>query len=218
MSRTRTRLLAILLTIGSSAHVTAAAVEITPDVVYGHKLGLAMTFDMFRPEEANGAAVVFLVSGGWHSRWTDPQKSLGFFKPLTDAGFTVMAVRHGSSPKFSIPEAVSDVRRSIRYIRAHAERFKIDPDRIGVYGMSAGGHLSLVLVTLFVAQRAVSTLTSRPLSCDATRSYAEAFLNDSIDANTKKNASRCIWPVVRLVASTTPAKKTAISPHWPSER
>jgi hypothetical protein len=44
----------------------------------------------------------------------------------------------------------------------------------------------VLLVTLFVTQRAVSTLTSRPLSCDATRSYAEAFLNDSIDANTKK--------------------------------
>jgi acetyl esterase/lipase len=144
-------LLALLLllgfTIGSPAHVAAGEVEITPDVVYGHKLGLAMTFDMFRPEEANGAAVVFMVSGGWHSRWTDPEQSQSFFKPLTDAGFTVMAVRHGSSPKFSIPEAVSDVRRSIRYIRAHAERLKIDPERIGVYGMSAGGHLSLVLGT-----------------------------------------------------------------------
>ena len=44
-------------------------------------------------------------------------------------------------------EAVSDVRRSVRFIRTNAEKFQIDPNRIGVYGMSAGGHLSLVLGT-----------------------------------------------------------------------
>lgn len=131
----------------NAANAANAEVKITPDVVYGHKLGLAMTFDMYRPEEANGAAVVFMVSGGWYSSWRPAEEFSGFFKPLTDKGFTVMAVRHGSSPKFSIPEAVSDVRRSIRYIRANAKRFEIDPSRIGVYGMSAGGHLSLVLGT-----------------------------------------------------------------------
>jgi len=69
------------------------------------------------------------------------------FKPLTDKGFTVFAVRHGSSPKFSIPEAVEDVRRSVRFIRLNADRFEIDADRLGVYGGSAGGHLSLMLGT-----------------------------------------------------------------------
>src|SRR5690606_15675901 len=49
--------------------------------------------------------------------------------------------------KFSIPEAVEDVRRSVRYIRHHADRFGVDPDRLGVYGFSAGGHLSLMLGT-----------------------------------------------------------------------
>ena len=51
------------------------------------------------------------------------------------------------SPKFSIPEAVEDVRRSVRYIRHNAEQFGVDPDRLGVYGYSAGGHLSLMLGT-----------------------------------------------------------------------
>jgi acetyl esterase/lipase len=75
------------------------------------------------------------------------EKMLGLFQPLTSQGFTVFAVRHGSSPKFSIEEAVADVRRSVRFIRLNAERFNIDPQRIGVYGMSAGGHLSLMLGT-----------------------------------------------------------------------
>lgn len=126
----------------------AEDVQITPDVVYGHKLGLAMTFDEFRPaENANGAGVLFMVSGGWYSNWTPAERTQPLFKPLTDKGFTVFAVRHGSSPRFSIPEAVDDVRRSVRYIRANAEKLGVDPNRLGVYGASAGGHLSLMLGT-----------------------------------------------------------------------
>ncbi|WP_039961615.1 alpha/beta hydrolase family protein [Rhodopirellula europaea] len=128
--------------------VSAGEVTITPDVVYGHKFGLAKTFDVFRPtENSNGAAVLFMVSGGWYSAWTPPEETKSMFRPLTEKGFTVFAVRHGSSPKFSIAEAVADVRQSVRFIRNHADQFSIDPDRIGVFGMSAGGHLSLMLGT-----------------------------------------------------------------------
>lgn len=126
----------------------AEEVNITPDVVYGHKFGLATTFDVFTPQKnSNGAAILFMVSGGWYSSWSPPEQTQFRFRPLTDKGFTVFAVRHGSSPKFSISEAVADVRRSVRYIRINAEQFKIDPNRIGVFGMSAGGHLSLMLGT-----------------------------------------------------------------------
>ncbi|QDV43711.1 Acetylxylan esterase precursor [Stieleria neptunia] len=137
--------LAICLSWGTSVR---AEVTITPDVVYGHKSGLAMTMDVFTPtENVNGAGVLFMVSGGWYSRWQPPEQMQDRFKPLTDKGFTVFAVRHGSSPKFSIPEAVSDVRRSVRFIRKNSDRFQIDPQRLGVYGYSAGGHLSLMLGT-----------------------------------------------------------------------
>lgn len=128
--------------------LNAEEVEITPDVVYGHKFGLTTTFDVFTPKKnANGAAVLFMVSGGWYSHWTSPEQTQHMFRPLTDAGFTVFAVRHGSSPKFSIAEAVADVRHSVRFIRMNAEKFAIDPARIGVFGMTAGGHLSLMLGT-----------------------------------------------------------------------
>jgi len=141
---------ALLLTLmaTSATNFARGEVTITPDVVYGHKVGLAMTCDVFTPaENANGAAVLFMVSGGWYSSWAPPEKTQSMFLPLTSKGFTVFAVRHGSSPKFSIPEAVADVRRGVRFIRLNAEKFKIDPNRIGVFGMSAGGHLSLMLGT-----------------------------------------------------------------------
>ena len=126
---------------------SAGEVQITPDIVYGHKAGMALTMDRFEPEEANGAAVLFMVSGGWFSRWSPPQQLRPMFQPLLERGFNVFAVRHGSSPQFSIAEAVRDVRRSVRFVRMHAADYGIQPDRIGVFGMSAGGHLSLMLGT-----------------------------------------------------------------------
>lgn len=142
--------LAVLATVFVSASFASAAteVDIRPDVVYGHKDGLAMTFDVYTPKEkTNGAGVLFMVSGGWYSIWAPPQQMQPLFQPLLDKGFVVFAVRHGSSPKYNIPEVVSDVRRAVRYIRHNAKDLGVDPGRLGVYGGSAGGHLSLVLGT-----------------------------------------------------------------------
>lgn len=123
-------------------------VDIIPDVVYGHKDGLALTFDVVKPKaNANGAAVIFMVSAGWVSSYSPPQQTAARFKDLLDKGFTVIPVRHGSSPKYFIPEIVSDVRRAVRFIRYNAKQWGIDANRLGVFGGSAGGHLSLVIGT-----------------------------------------------------------------------
>jgi len=125
-----------------------AKVDIMPDVVYGHKDGMALTMDVIKPKTgANGAAVVFMVSGGWVSNYSPPQQMAERFKNLLDKGFTVIALRHGGSPKYVIPEIVADVRRGIRFIRFNAKQWGIDANRLGVLGGSAGGHLSLMIGT-----------------------------------------------------------------------
>jgi dienelactone hydrolase len=129
---------------------TIPGVGITPDVVYGHKDGLALTYDVFRPEsagEARGPCLIFIVSGGWVSQWMPPEATLPFTKPFLDRGYTVCAVRHGSSPKYQIPEIVDDVRKALAHVSEHAADLRIDPERIGIFGFSAGGHLSLMLGT-----------------------------------------------------------------------
>ncbi|MCY3814021.1 MAG: alpha/beta hydrolase [Gammaproteobacteria bacterium] len=127
------------------AATPASAATVTADVVYGHKAGMALVYDVFQPEQANGAGVLFMVSGGWFSRWQPPERRQRTFQHLLDAGFTMFAVHHGSAPRFKVPDAVADVRRAVRHVRAHASDFGIDPERLGVYGGSAGGHLSLML-------------------------------------------------------------------------
>ncbi len=130
------------------AYADDATLDIVPDIVYGHKLGMALTMDLFQPKaQANGAAILFMVSGGWRSNWVAPEAAVTLFRPLVEKGFKVFAVRHGSSPKFNIPEFVEDVRQAVQFVHAQAGKYGVDPNRLGVYGGSAGGHLSLMLGT-----------------------------------------------------------------------
>ena len=119
----------------------------TRDVVYGRKHGMALTFDVFIPKQnANGAGVVWVVSGGWVSAHAIAEPAFPF-SPINDLvgrGYTVFAVVHGSQPKFTIPEILEDMHRAVRYIRHHAADYKIAPSRIGITGGSAGGHLSIM--------------------------------------------------------------------------
>ena len=115
------------------------------DVIYGHKDGMALVYHVLAPGNKNNAAVLFMISGGWFSYKIDMEGLDSFTSYLTDEGFTVFAVNHGSSPRYQVPDAVTDVRRAVRHIRSNAENYEIDPERIGVMGLSAGGHLSLML-------------------------------------------------------------------------
>jgi acetyl esterase/lipase len=113
------------------------------DVIYGRKYGTALTLDVFTPKkDANSAAIIIVVSGGWFS--AHEGINADFVKPFAARGYTVFTVVHGSQPKFTIPEILEDMNRAVRFIRYHAKDYKIDPDRIGIAGGSAGGHLSLM--------------------------------------------------------------------------
>jgi acetyl esterase/lipase len=113
------------------------------DVIYGRKFGTALTMDVFAPKkDANGIGLIFCVSGGWFS--SHEGINAGFANEFLKRGYTVFAVVHGSQPKFSVPEILEDMHRAVRFIRYHAKDYKVDPDRLGIYGGSAGGHLSLM--------------------------------------------------------------------------
>lgn len=115
------------------------------DVIYGHRDGMALTYDVFKPvKKANGALVVNMVSAGWRSSWAPPEERQARYQALIDKGFTVVALYHSSAPRFQVPDAVADVRLGMRHIKLHAADYGADPARIGVWGASAGGHLALV--------------------------------------------------------------------------
>jgi pimeloyl-ACP methyl ester carboxylesterase len=135
------------------------------DVVYGHDYGMAMTYDVYVPTHPNGAGIILINSGGWKSpydtykvmdngkyRYTTDEEMLASDswpilspKKLVLSGYTVFEVRHGSEPKFVMPEIASHVRRAVRYIVHHAMDYGVDSSRIGLWGGSASGHLALLI-------------------------------------------------------------------------
>ena len=131
---------AVALTAPVHAQPNAARTE---DVIYGRKFGLAMTMDVFTPKEKpNGKGIIFCVSGGWFSAKTSI--NIMYLQEFLNRGYTVFAVMHGSQPKFTIPEVLEDMHRAVRFIKANAKKYDIDPDKLGIAGASAGGHLSLM--------------------------------------------------------------------------
>ncbi len=114
----------------------------TEDVIYGRKHGTALTLDVFTPAKPNGRGVLFMVSGGWFSSHASINPT--FIAPILDRGYTVFAVCHGSQPKYTIPEVLDDIHRAVRFVKANASKYGVAPDKLGISGGSAGGHLSLM--------------------------------------------------------------------------
>ncbi len=143
-----------------------------------------------------------MVSGGWKSIWTPPEQAVGLFDTFLKNGYTVIAVRHGSSPRYVIPEIAVDVRLALKYIYEHADQWKIDRDRLGVFGFSAGGHLSLLLGTRPVADKANGEQKSGPhVALSPPYSHRRTWLPTSIQV------IRCASSFLRS-SSILPRRKT----------
>src|SRR5579859_4682054 len=146
----RTLLVRLVLLFVAGSPLCACAAEEpfvrTEDVIYRRKHGTALTMDVFAPtENANGAAIVLVVSGSWRSSHDNIRPQ--FAAEYARRGYTVFTVVHGSSPRFSLVEILEDLHRAVRFVRSRTEQYRLDPQRIGVTGASAGGHLSLMLGT-----------------------------------------------------------------------
>lgn len=112
-------------------------------IVYQDTAEGPLTLDVFRPRRgANGLGVIWVVSGAWISS-RDGILPI-FVGPLIRRGYTVFPVVHRSLPMTTMPAILAQLDRATRFVRSHAPDFGVDPDRLGIYGGSAGGHLSLM--------------------------------------------------------------------------
>jgi acetyl esterase/lipase len=140
----------ILVSCTASLFATmAAAQEPTyvqhENVVYGEADGIGLVMDVFTPKgDGNGLGIVDVISGAWHS---DRNKIRDHahaqtFQILCGKGYTVFAIRPGSITKFSASEMLDHLNEGIRWVKGHADDYKVDPNRLGLMGASAGGHLA----------------------------------------------------------------------------
>jgi alpha-L-fucosidase 2 len=135
-------LLAFLFATAGAAH--AAAVQ--TDIEYGTAGGVSLRLDAYVPDGPGPFPAVILVHGGG---WNAGDKSGGpkkgymapMFEPLSQAGFAWFSINYRLAPQFHYPAAVEDVETSIRWLKAHAAEYHVDPKRIALSGESAGGQL-----------------------------------------------------------------------------
>ena len=108
--------------------------------------------DLFRPEKPGKYPVLLLVHGGG---WRSGNKSMDIplAQQIAAKGYVTAAVEHRLSPEALYPAAVYDIKAAVRFLRANAKKYNIDPKRIAIGGSSAGGQLaSLVGVSAGVAK------------------------------------------------------------------
>ena len=98
-------------------------------------------------ENANGAAIVICPGGGYSIHATD-HEGVQPAKYFNSIGVTAFVLRYRLSP-YRHPVPLLDAQRALRFVRAHADEFKIDKHRVGIMGFSAGGHLTSTAVTHF---------------------------------------------------------------------
>ena len=137
--------LAVALVVGSVWIYFRPTVQRTDGVVYSHRQGRNLTLDVVRPAKPNGLGVLLMVSGGWKSGTNAFRPWMA--APLLRRGYTIFPVYHISQPQATVMEIVEDVNRAVRFVRHNAREYGVDPQRLGVTGGSAGGHLSLMLAT-----------------------------------------------------------------------
>ena len=124
--------------------------EATPDIVFAHEDGKDITLRIIKPWENNlnkdrrYPLIVFIQGSGW--TFPNINYHLPHISQFAMAGYVVVTVTHRSSNDgHPFPAFLQDVKSAIRFLRAHAEEYQIDPERVAAWGTSSGGNTALLL-------------------------------------------------------------------------
>jgi acetyl esterase/lipase len=117
------------------------------NLVYGKGSGQDLKLDLARPRQGAGPfpAVVCLHGGGWRAGSRHDLDKL--IQMLAGQGFVAVSVGYRLAPAAHFPAQIEDCKAAVRWLRAHARQYHLDPDRVGALGFSAGGHLACLLGT-----------------------------------------------------------------------
>jgi acetyl esterase/lipase len=122
--------------------------ELLRDVVYGHAGGHSLTMDIMRPalkQSKPMRALVAIHGSGWTAGTRD--WCLETLLHFAIRGYFCANITHRFSGEAPFPSMIEDCKCAVRFLRAHAEQYAIDTDRIGAWGFSSGGHLAALLGT-----------------------------------------------------------------------
>jgi acetyl esterase/lipase len=115
------------------------------DVVYAKAGDTELKLDVVRPAQGDGPfpAVLAIHGGAW--RQGDKKDTRQLLLELARRGYVAVSPQYRFCPKDTFPAQVHDVKAAVRFVKAHAKDYKLDPDRVGAVGFSAGAHLAMML-------------------------------------------------------------------------
>ena len=126
-----------------------ADVELQRDVTYGKGGEVALQDGHLPPQavaqRAVSLVIVYIHGGGWRAGSKD--KSADQLVPFVQRGYCGVSINYRLTPAVQFPEPLHDCKCAIRFLRAKAKELHLDPDHIGVWGHSSGGHLVALLGT-----------------------------------------------------------------------
>jgi acetyl esterase/lipase len=119
------------------------------DVTYCTVGNAELKLDIYYPKSRTGVTqlVIFIHGGGLSKGDKRGGEGMLDAPSLLDAGFTVASLNYRLAPEYKFPTMIQDVKCAVRFLRAHANEYKIDANKIGVWGTSAGGLLVNLLGT-----------------------------------------------------------------------
>src|SRR5688572_18356753 len=143
--RAATGVLCLGLVLGGTG-CASEAYEVRESISYDSTIGYHGTLDFYEPRADSvraGRPAILAIHGG---AWRGGDKAWGeqFAEELCPYGYVVISINYRLSSRLNgtWPAQIEDVQKALKYIRANAGRFRVDPDRIAALGMSAGGHLA----------------------------------------------------------------------------
>jgi acetyl esterase/lipase len=112
--------------------------------------------EVFLPAKNLARSAVVVLPGGGYTHLALPKEGEMVAQWLKDHGVAGIVLRYRLGPRYHYPIQLQDAQRAVRYVRAHAAEFGVDKNKVGVWGFSAGGHLSVTIGTHYDAGNAAA--------------------------------------------------------------
>jgi len=191
------------------------------DLIYRQVGDTNLHLDMARPAQGDGPfpAVLVFNGGSWMDLGGDRKFCKELLVRLAQRGHVAVAVTHRSAAVAAFPAQIHDAKEAVRWLRANAKKYHLDPDRLGVVGFSSGGHLACLLGSttpkdLLEGPNADLKLSSRvqavvacyaPSDLAQMRQYIESGKPSWFVAQTGKSVLNKLLPAEKGVDWTTKA-------------
>jgi acetyl esterase/lipase len=139
------------------------------DLIYAHR-SAQHRLDLYRPDSVGRCPLIVWVHGG---AFRSGDKAEGAPLALVDHGYALASVNYRLSQEALFPAQIHDVKAAVRWLRAHADQYRLDPDLIGAWGPSAGGHL----VAMLGISAGIAALEDLSLGCAEYSSAVQAVVD-----------------------------------------